>query len=142
MIMEIGKYIEDLTGLVPGDTLWIGYLPKVKPGTKLPPPDRITVVLENTPSPGDPDWPDYVQKEIQVLHRAKFYFTARADAEALYADLHGLAGVELPVINSGEAYIANTIHGVGTPASIGPKPDDQGYFTFSTNYIFRITRLD
>jgi hypothetical protein len=139
MLQEVGQWIENRTGLTIGVDLFVGYLPLQRPGGP-PIPDRYSLVLENATSATDEDWPDYEQKPIQILTRAKSYFTARADARAIFNLLHGQAGWRLPVLTSGEAYIANTIAGVSPPAPI-ENPSDQKTFTFSANYIFRITRL-
>jgi len=141
MLQEIAQWIENRTGKTIGVDLFVGHLPIQKPGAPvIPIPDRYSLILENATSATDDDWPDYEQKPIQILTRAKTYFTARADARIFYDKLHGQAGWRLPVLTSGEAYLANTISGVAPPAPI-ENPNEQKTFTFSANYIFRITRL-
>jgi hypothetical protein len=141
MLQEIAQWIENRTILTIGVDLFVGHLPIQRPGGPvISIPDRYSLILENATSATDEDWPDYEQKPIQILTRAKSYFTARADARAIFNLLHGQAGWRLPVLTSGEAYIANTIAGVAPPAPI-ENPNDQKTFTFSANYIFRITRL-
>ena len=137
MIQEIGQWIENRTGMTIGVDLFIGHLPLRKPGGP-PPPLRYSLILENASGATEGDWPDYVQKPIQVLTRAQTYFTARADAMRIYTAIHGQAGWYLPVLTSGEVYLANTIDAVAPPAPI-ENPSDQGTFTFSANYVLRIT---
>jgi hypothetical protein len=139
MLEEITQFIEDHTSFVLGVNLFSGHLPTRRPsGTE--PPIRLAVVLERTPSATDGDWPDYQQKEIQVLVKAESYFTARAMAYEIFNFLHGQAGWRLPVLMSGEEYLANTIDGVSPPYPL-ENPEEKGVFSFSMNFIFRITRL-
>ena len=77
---------------------------------------------------------------MQIWNAAPSYMAARADAYLIYKFLHGQAGWALPVLTSGEAWKANVITAVASPAPI-LNPDDKKVFNFSTNYIFRITRL-
>lgn len=139
MIEEIAQFIEDQTSLTMGVDLFVGHLPTEIPGGGEP-PLLLATVMENTPSATDGDWPDYEQKEIQVLVKGPSYFTARALAYHIYRALHGQAGWRLPVLTSGEEYIANAIDGVSPPYPM-ENPEEKGTYLFSTNFIFRITRL-
>jgi hypothetical protein len=139
MIQEIAQFIEDQTSLTIGVDLFVGHLPSMTQGGTVP-PLRLASVMEKTPSATDGYWPDYEQKEIQVLVKGQSYFTARALAYEIYRALHGQAGWRLPVLTSGEEYIANTIDGVSPPYPL-ENPEEKGIFLFSTNFIFRITKL-
>jgi hypothetical protein len=143
MIVEIAHFIaNNVPGFVIGTNAFIGHLPlKTKAGT--PPPQRYWLVLENTPAGVIGDWPDYQEKEVQIWNAAPTYMTARGDAYAVYNFLHETASKSswpLPILTSGEAYLANSIAASASPAPI-LNPDDKLVFNFSTNYIFRITRI-
>jgi hypothetical protein len=50
--------------------------------------------------------------------------------------LHGVANIALPVLVSGQAWLAQTIEAVAVPQYIGP--DEKGRHEWSTNYIWRV----
>lgn len=135
-IYEISQFIEDKTAWVIGATMFVGHLPlKTEAGTE--PPTRCQTILENTPGAVEGQLPDRKDKMIQIRSRAKDYGQAKADADALYLLLHGTHGWNLPILTSGEVYLAMTVDAVGTPAPI-ENPDKRGRFVFSTNYLWRI----
>jgi hypothetical protein len=140
MIQEIAQLIENRTTWVIDSTMFIGHLPSKTMGG-IAPPERVVVLLENTPPAVIGQLPDRQDKEVQVLNRARTFFTARADATAIYRLLHGLSWVDLPVLTSGEEWTAMIIDAVAAPAPI-ENPNAQGIFTFSTNYIFRMKDTD
>lgn len=129
MIKEITKYIGDNSSLVIGTNLFGGHRPPNAP-------NECVVILENAGGKPEYSIPDSVEKAIQILTRAATYFTARANAYALYAFLHGKSGITLPVITSGEEYLVNVIEAMNVPQPIGQ--DEKGLWEFSTNFIFRI----
>lgn len=138
MIREIAQFIEDMTHgyFEIGRNLFVGYLPvEDQLGTQVP--DQLAVVLENAGAEVEGQLPDYAGKWIQIWNRAKDYWEARDDAYVIYDVLHGATGWVLPVLTSGSDYLAMTIDARSQPAPIA-QPDAQGYFIFSTNFIFRI----
>lgn len=129
MIKEITKYIEEeADGFVIGTNLFAGFVPSTITA------DHV-VILE---SGGKPNFyiTDAKAKAIQVLSRAKDYFDARANALKVYDLIHGLCGVELPVVTTGEEYYVNTIEAITEPQSLGQ--DESGKFLISTNYVLRV----
>ncbi len=98
---------------------------------------RYLAILETGAGSTIGEWPDYVEKAVQLLNRAATYFTARDDAEELYDELHGTSGWELPVVSGGPQFLACVIDANGPPAPIA-NPDDAGLFVFSTNYVWKI----
>lgn len=129
MIKEIAQYIEDNTDFVIGTTLQVGHrIPKA--------PDECVAVLENTGGKPEFSIPDSVEKAIQILTRAKTYFTARSNAYIVYDLFHGKSGITLPVVAGGEEYLVNVIEAMNVPQSIGQ--DEKGLWEFSTNFILRI----
>ena len=97
------------------------------------------VVKAAPPSvPADPTyWPKYIEKAVQLLNRAKSYFVAHLDAEELYEALHNTGGWNLPIVGGGPQYQAIVIDAYSPPAPI-ENPSASGYFTFSTNYTWKI----
>jgi hypothetical protein len=138
VIREIAQFIEDRTHgyFEIGRNLYVGYLPVVD-ALGAPVIDQLAVVLENVGADVDGQLPDYADKYIQIWNRAKDFWEARDDAYVIYNVLHGATGWDLPVLTSGEDYLAMVIDARSQPAPIA-QPDDQGYFVFSTNYVFRI----
>jgi len=100
-------------------------------------PVRCLVVLENTPSPTVPEFPDRCDKMVQLWNRADDYYVARGDACELYDYLHGMKdGSTLPHVEE-SGYFAMVIEGVACPAPV-ENPNSKGHFVFSTNYLWRI----
>lgn len=129
MIKEITQYIKDNSSLIIGSNLFSGHRP-------LNAPVECVVVLENAGGKPEFSIPDSVEKAVQILTRAETYFTARANAYAIYWFLHGKAGIALPIITTGEEYLVNVIEAMNVPQPIGQ--DEKGLWEFSTNFIFRI----
>ncbi len=129
MFREICNLIEDRTGFAKGDTLQVGFRTQDSP---------IRCILVSEPGGGEPnfDCPDMANFNIQVICRAEAYLQARDDSWTVYEAMHGESGWNMPrVEGSGEDFLAMTIEAISTPAYIGQ--DKNGYFEFSTNYIFR-----
>lgn len=160
MIKEITQFIATLTlgpgpgGWAIGTNLFAGHVPVKVGSPAVAIPVRYLAVLENaggalltnvggvvTDSPPSAIWPKYVEKAVQLLNRAKTYFTARDDAEELFDALHNTAGWELPnksdVPTDPSEYIACVIDAYGPPAPI-ENPGERGLFLFSTNYVWKI----
>lgn len=157
MLKEVTKFIENLSLGPPwsnGVNLFAGHIPvKNKDGDDTP--ERYLAILENaggtllvnvggvvtaTPPSASGDetyWPEYIEKAVQLLNRAKSFFTARDDAMELFDALNMTAGRELPSVNGGPNYVAVVIDAYGPPAPI-ENPGERGLFLFSTNYIFKI----
>ena len=135
MLKEIAKFIEDKTAsFTIGTNLFEGHRLQDAP-------DRCTCILETGGSGLHFDLTDRVDKMIQVLSRAKSYFTARADAmevfNALHTGAYGMAGHTLAAVAPAvQDYEAMTIEAVSDPQYIGQ--DEKRRCEFSTNYIFRI----
>jgi len=137
-IKEIAQWIENNTTWVIGTNLFVGHLPLKRPdGSDIP--DRCLVILENSPGTVEPDLPDRLDKAIQLWNRSRNYFEARDDAFNLFELIHGTSGWNLPVLVSGNQYLAMTVDAIGSPAPI-ENPDEQGFFVFSTNYIWRLEK--
>ena len=134
MLKEIVQFIEDKTSFVIGTDLFAGHrIPEA--------PDQCQVVMETGGSGLNFDLTDRVDKMIQVISRAKTYFTARADAreifDALHAGAYGMAGHTLAAVAPAvQDYEAMTIEAISDPQYIGQ--DEKGRYEFSTNYLFRI----
>jgi len=138
VLQEFAQWIENVTAWTIGVNLFVGHLPDYLPGTnqtKLP--ERLVLILETTPAGVDAELPDRVDKEIQFWNRAQTYFTARADAHAIYKRLHGRSWIELPVLTVGEEYVIWTADAVAEPYPI-ENPGPTGLFVFSTNFILRV----
>jgi len=122
-------------------------------------PKRFLAVLENAggsllanvggvvkaapPSaPGDITYfPKYAEKAIQLWNRAEDYMTAHDDAEELFEAFDQTAGWELPLVpapgGQNRRYIVIVIDAYGPPAPI-ENPGITGFYTFSTNYTWKI----
>jgi hypothetical protein len=133
MIKEFARLIEALTPseFVVGDRIQVGH--------RLPTsPVRCSVILETAGGAVYGDVPDMVDKAFQILSRGETYFTARDDAWVIFEALHGTAGWNLPVVDSGITWWVASIDAYSDPAYIGQ--DEKGYFEFSANYIVRLRR--
>jgi len=138
-----------------GTNLFAGHVP-VKNALGVNIPLRYLAVLENaggavlenvggvvTATPpsavGDTThWPKYIEKAVQLLNRAKTFFTARDDAEELYEALHNTGGWNLPLVAPmNRQYLAIVIDAYGPPAPI-ENPGESGLYIMSTNYIWKI----
>jgi hypothetical protein len=142
MIDEIAQFLEDHTTKTIGVDLFVGYRP-AETATGGAVPKRHTLILENGGSALEPDWPDYMEKGIQIWNEAPTFKQARADAYEFYNFIHVTASKsawDLPVLTSEEEYRANSVEAVDVPRPI-ENPGADKIFKFSTNYIFRITRL-
>jgi len=137
-IKEIAQWIENNTAWTIGTDFFVGHLPlKRQDGTDVP--IRCMIILENTPGALVPDLPDRIDKAIQIWNRAENYFDAREDAMGIFELIHGTAGWNLPVIVSGEQYLAMVVDGVASPAPI-ENPSEKGFYIFSCNYIWRLEK--
>jgi hypothetical protein len=157
VLKEISKFIEGLTlGPAPGWNIGVnmfaGHVP-VKNSAGNITPVRYLAVLENAggallmdvggvvaATPPATCWPKYIEKAVQLLNRARTYFTARTDAEQLFDYLDNTAGWELPDPAGGASqYIACVINAYAPPAPVG-NPDEKGLYVFSTNYTWKIEK--
>lgn len=164
MLKEITKFIE---GIVPalgppwvnGENMFAGHIPvKNKNGLNISelPDGRYLAILENAggallmdiggvtaETPPSTIWPKYAEKAVQLLNRAKTYFTAGDDAEQLFDYLDNTAGWELPNKSGDPAdpseYIACVINAYAPPAPV-ENPDKSGFYIFSTNYVWKIEK--
>jgi len=138
VIKEIATFIKDHTaGLVIGDTLQEGHRTQDAP-------DACDVILESSGGSVFFDLPERADILIQVLSRAKTYFTARARAYVIYDAIfrdwtYGAANFTLPIVTAGEEYEAMIIEPLATPQYIGQ--DEKRRYEFSCNYIFKIKKL-
>jgi hypothetical protein len=140
MIQEFAQFIENKTAWVIGVNLFIAELP-IKRTDKTEVPARCIAILEDGPSTVEGQLPDRVDREIQIWNRGVDYWTARADAFALYRRLHGRENIYLPILTSGEDYLVMTLDAVAEPACIA-KPNAKGQYEFSTNYILRVADVN
>jgi len=159
VIKEITKFIEGLALGPPWDNgvnMFAGHVPvRNKDGDETP--ERYLAILENaggallmdiggvvtaTPpsAPGDPTYfPEYAEKAVQLLNRAKTYYTAHDDAKELFDYLNNTAGWMLPIVDGGPQYVACVINAYAPPAPV-QNPDKLGLYVFSTNYVWKIER--
>lgn len=140
MIKEIAAFVLGHPGLpwTLGTNFFIGHLP-MKNATDDDAPERVMAFLERVPAGVIGDLPDYADKRIQVWNRSHSYFTARDDAEQIFAILHGATGWDMTAVASPDpGYYAWVIDADGSPAPIA-NPNVKGLFEFSTNYTFRIS---
>jgi hypothetical protein len=131
MLKQITQYIKNqTTGFTIGTNLFAAFAPV---GAQ----SDVVIIRETG---GAPNFylTDQVEKSIQVLSRASNYWTAEANAKKVYAVLHGIAGITLPVIDGG-AYYINTAEAITAPQSL--EQDEKGLFHISTNYIIRIQNV-
>jgi hypothetical protein len=139
MITEIWSFIATRTGLVKGTELLVGHRTQDAP-------DECSVVMESGGGGIVPDLVDRVDKMIQILTRAKTYFTAHDNAWVIYNALYrdheyGSAGWSIPAVAPAvQDYVAMIIEPVSDPAYIGQ--DEKGRFEFSTNYQFLMRNDD
>jgi hypothetical protein len=129
MIQEIGQWLETNLTLTIGTDLYIGHRPQDAPA-------RCSVLLERVGGVPNFFLTDKVDYALQVLSRSDSYMTARDDAIAIYAFIHGASGWTLPVVNSGDAYFLEVAEAQAYPAYIGQ--DDKGNHEWSCNYIIKI----
>lgn len=125
---KIGYHEAVAAGMVP---LLAGYIPEE---AKSQP--RLVVILDTVGGEVDGQIPDQVRKSIQVLARAETYFTALADSLEIFTAIHGNCCDPFPAIEVGSDYKNMTIDALSDPGYIGQ--DENGYFQFSTNYIWII----
>ena len=125
---KIGVHEAEAAGMVP---LLAGYLPQE--AEKHP---RIVIVKDNAGGEVDGQIPDQVRKVIQVLSRSSTYMTSLADSLEIFTAIHGECCDPFPAIESGIEYKNYTIDAISDPGYIGQ--DENGYFQFSTNYIWII----
>lgn len=97
---------------------------------------RITVIKDNMGGEVDGQIPDQVRKVIQVLCRSDSYMQALEDSLEIFTALHGDCCNPFPAIESGIEYRNYTIDALSDPGYIGQ--DENGYFQFSTNFVWII----
>lgn len=124
---KIGYNEAKAAGMIP---LLAGYLPEEMKEA------RCATVMQNAGGEVDGQIPDQVRKAIQVLNRSDTYMTALADALEVFTAIHGTCCDPFPAIESGIEYKNMTIDALSDPGYIGQ--DENGYFQFSTNYIWII----
>jgi hypothetical protein len=134
MLKEIAKFIEDNTSFVIGTDLFEGHRLQDAP-------DQCQIVLETGGGSLHFDLTDRVDKMIQIISRAKTYFTARTDAwevfDALHNGAYGSAGHTLAAVAPAvQNYEAMTIEAISDPQYIGQ--DEKRRYEFSCNYLFKI----
>ncbi len=135
MLNEIARLIESKTSFVmaaaeAARTLQVGVYLDTSPAD---------CILVRDPGGGDVDFelPDRIDKLVQVIARAEKYITADAAAMEVFFALHGQAMVDLPIVVSGDEWVANVIEAVSAPQYIGPDP--RGRHEFAANYLFRLS---
>lgn len=129
MIKEITQEIISRTGWVLGTRVHFGTRPQDAA-------DRCALVAFNGGGAAEFDLPDRRDVMVQILTRSGDYQQAYDDAVAAYVALHGLAGVKLAVLVSGEAWEALVIEAVAAPQYIGE--DAKRRHEWSTNYIWKV----
>jgi len=134
MLKEIAEFIEAQTSFVIGTDLIVGH-------RLTDSPDRCNVILETAGGGLHFSLTDRVDKQIQIISRAKTYFDARDDAHEIFNALHtgdyGSSGHTLSAVAPAtQDYEAMTIEALSDPQYIGQ--DEKGRFEFSTNYTWRI----
>jgi len=82
---------------------------------------------------------DRIDYMVQITTRAETYQTARADAWAIFDAINGTAGWQIAAVApSTQKYEAQVIEALAAPQYIGI--EEQGGFSFSTNYMFRMIK--
>ena len=147
MLKEITTFIESQAGLTRDTNLFAGHRPQ---GTI----DACDVVLETAGGSVFFNWAKRADLVIQVLSRAKSYFTARARAWAIYdaiyrehtvpdglGTVHPSAGWRLPLDAEevDKTYEIMIIEPLAPPQYIGQ--DEKLRHEFSTNYLMKIVKL-
>lgn len=145
MLKEITTFIATKATLTIDTNIFAGHRPQ---GVA----DACDVVLETAGGMVFFNWAKRADPVIQVLSRAKTYFTARARAWAIYnaiyrehtaadalGNVYPSAGWTLPVVAGGPTYIAMIIEPLSPPQYIGQ--DEKLRHEFSTNYIFKIRKV-
>ena len=115
MIKEIVDYIEANTSFVTGTDMFVGYQPDS--------PDQCVCIRE---FPVTQNWSGMITMRLQVLTRAKDYFTARDDVYVIH-NLIKLTGFFIT------DYLVMFCDIASMPQSIGH--DIAGRFEFSGNYL-------
>lgn len=134
MIKEITTYVENNISSLTRDTnLFAGHIPSDAPKTHVG-------ILESGGGAVNPFLPDSVEKLVQVLVRAKTYFTARDLSYLIFDFLKSKQNITMPVIGGGTEYRANFIEALNVPQYIGQ--NENGLYEFSTNFIFRIAEIN
>lgn len=130
MLKEFATYIAAQTSLTVGTDLEVG---------KWNTADARNSTLVAEPGGGDPKtWSNARSSQmIQVVNRAKTYFTARTAAYKVYNALKIRGEVTLPVITSGEIYVCEQVLPQAKPQAL-PDKDANGHFLFSTNYLVHV----
>lgn len=135
MINEIAKLVESKTSFVMSPT---ESLRTLQTGVYLQSsPDDCILVRDAGGGDVYFSLPDRVDKIIQIISRAVKYATAEAQIIAVYEALHGKAGLLLPVLVSGRAWVANVIEAQDSWQYIGP--DEEGRHEFALNLIFKLS---
>ena len=130
MIKEIAKFIESKTSFMIGTDLFVGHRNQDSP-------DQCQVILESGGGKPFFDIPDRIDKTIQIISRAKTYFTARDDAWEIFDALHGTAGWSISAVAPAtQDYEAQVIEAIADPQYIGQ--DEKLRYEFSTNFIVKI----
>ncbi len=124
---KMGYHEAKAANMIP---LLVGYVPKEAKDVP-----RIVTVLD-AGGEVDGQLPDQVRKVIQILTRSDTYFTSLADSLEIFTAIHGMCCDPFPAIESGIEYKNMTIDALSDPGYIGQ--DENGYFQFSTNYIWII----
>ena len=125
---KIGYHEAKAANMVP---LLVGYVPEEAKDVP-----RIVTILDTAGGEVDGQLPDQVRKAIQVLCRSDVYLTALADSLEIFTAIHGMCCDPFPAVESGTEYKNMTIDALSDPGYIGQ--DENGYFEFSTNYIWII----
>lgn len=125
MLREVCQYIENsVAEYILGSILFHGYRPPSAPA-------RCLTLLERT----GPLYDFYVTGKqdipIQVLCRSASYDQALSDARSVVDLLCGTdrAGITLPVLTSGEAWVINTAQVISGPAWLGQDTLNRHEFT-------------
>lgn len=128
MLKELVQYIVNQdSDFTIGTNLFAGFVPVTI--------EDDYVVVRETGGALDFDLTDRMEKAIQVLSKSSNYWTARENAVKVFACLHGIAGVTLPIVETAEYYI-DTAEATVAPQNLGQ--DEKGLFEISTNYMVRI----
>jgi len=141
MLHSITKCIEDKTtsfkiGIASASA--VGKIPLIVGHRPQDSPPRCVLVSESGGGATIPGLKDRIDKNIQILTRARTYFISRDDAWEIFLAMHESCCpyATWAYQQSGEEYQVPIILAISDPQYIGE--DDKRRFEFSTNFVWKI----
>ena len=132
MIREIATYIDTNTALTLESTLFAGFRPSSAPNT-------CVAVLETGGGKVNSYFPDAGDRMIQILSRAKSYWTARSNIYLVHDAMKSKAQIDLPQMAGNPIYRMQFVEAVDFPQSLDQ--DEKGLWEFSQNFVIRMREV-